>query len=61
MSWKVLCLLAILLIGFGFPLMSDVNLPRDFSADQIGNFLGQVIAYWRDVFVHILQKIGFQF
>jgi hypothetical protein len=61
MNWKVLCLLAILLIGFSFPLASGIRLPKDYSAEELGNFLGQIIAYWRDVFSQIIQKIGLNF
>lgn len=60
MNWKILCLLAILLIAFGLPVVSGVHLPKDWSAEQIGNFLGQILAYWEEVVTHIMQKLEFQ-
>lgn len=60
MNWKALCPLAILLILFGFPVVSGLDLPKDWSAEQIGDFLGQILAYWKEVVTHIMQKIEFQ-
>lgn len=61
MNWKTLCLLAALLICFGFPVLSGTQLPEDYSAEQVGGFLGQIATYWISVFGHIIRKIGFPF
>ena len=61
MNWKVLFLLAILLIVFGFPVMAGARLPKDCSAEQIGDFLGQILDYWKEVFTHMMQKFEFPF
>jgi len=56
MNWKALCLVALLLVVFGLPIMSGVRLPKDCSAEQIGDFLGQILAYWEEVVNYIMQK-----
>jgi hypothetical protein len=61
MNWKVVCLLSAVLVCFGFPMLSGIKLPKDFSAEQVGEFLGQIVAYWIDVFTYILRRAGFQF
>ena len=61
MNWKALRLLAIFLIVFGFPLMSGVRLPTDWSPEQIGDFLGQILAYWEEVVTHVIEKLELHF
>lgn len=61
MNWKFVCLLTILLIVFGFPVISGIRLPKDCSAEQVGDFLGQILAYWEEVVTRIMQKFEFQF
>jgi len=57
MNWKIVSAIIALFIIFGLPIASGIQLPKDCTASEIGNFLGNVLAYWREVLVRILQNL----
>ena len=49
-----------LIVFFGLPILSgDVPIPKNFSASEIGLFIGSTFKYWRDVITHALRELGY--
>jgi len=49
----------LIIVFFGLPILSNnIKLPRNFSSSELGDFIGSILRYWLDLFVHALQKLG---
>ena len=54
--WKALVLIAVILIGFGVPILSGTSLPKNLDAHELGKFIGSILKYWIDVLKYALEK-----
>jgi hypothetical protein len=62
MNWKALVILALILITFLFPVFSnEAPLPKDWSSAELGKYIGDVLAYWKQVFNEALKHLTGQF
>jgi hypothetical protein len=62
MNWKILLVLALIFAVFLFPAFSDeASLPKDWSSEELGRYLGNVLAYWKRVFAEASKRLTGQF
>lgn len=55
-------LLALIFGAFLFPAFSDeASLPKDWSSEELGRYLGNVLAYWKRVFAEASKRLTGQF